>query len=140
MVSCESCKSTARQAHNPAVAGSLVQIQPPQPIFKKRTSPKEVLFGFQEVGVESIEGYRVYVLRNAEGRRYIGVTDDVDRRLAQHNQGVSEWTRGKGPWDLEWSSTPRSLGDARALENLMKRQKGGSGLDRLLRIHGSSGS
>ena len=90
--------------------------------------------------MESIEGYRVYVLRNAEGRRYIGVTDDVDRRLAQHNQGVSKWTRGKGPWDLEWSSTPRSLGDARALENLMKRQKGGSGLDRLLRIHGSSGS
>ena len=92
-------------------------------------------------GVEiEAEAYRVYVLRNAEGRRYIGMTDDVDRRLVQHNEGVSKWTRGRGPWALEWCSTPRSLGDARALENLMKRQKGGAGLDVLLQEHGSSGS
>jgi putative endonuclease len=84
--------------------------------------------------------YRVYVLRNAAGRRYIGVTDDVDRRLVQHNQGVSRWTRGRGPWNLEWLCTPRSLGDARALENLMKRQKGGAGLETLMREHRSSGS
>jgi hypothetical protein len=49
-------------------------------------------------------------------------------------------TRGKGPWTLEWKSTPRSLGDARALENLMKRQKGGVGLTPLMKLHGSSGS
>ncbi len=84
--------------------------------------------------------YRAYVLRNPEGRRYIGVTDDVNRRLVQHNQGVSKWTRGRGPWSLEWFSTPRSLGDARALENLMKRQKGGVGLETLMREHRSSGS
>ncbi|MFM7099917.1 MAG: GIY-YIG nuclease family protein [Verrucomicrobiota bacterium] len=84
--------------------------------------------------------YRVYVLRNPEGRRYIGITDDVERRLTQHNQGVSKWTRGKGPWTLEWESTPGSLGDVRALENLMKRQKGGTGLDFLLKQHRSSGS
>jgi putative endonuclease len=93
-----------------------------------------------EVRSESAEGYRVYVLRNAEGRGYIGVTDDVNRRLVQHNQGVSKWTRGRGPWILEWSSTPRSLGDARALENLMKRQKGGAGLETLMQQQGSSGS
>ena len=84
--------------------------------------------------------YRFYVLRNAEGRRYIGVTDDVNRRCDQHNQGVSKWTRGKGPWDLEWTSTPRSLGDARVLENKMKGQKGGAGLETLMGEHGSSGS
>ena len=93
-----------------------------------------------EVGLEPAERYRVYVLRNAEGRRYIGVTDDVNRRLVQHNQGVSKWTRGRGPWTFEWSSTPRSLGDARALENLMKRQKGGAGLETLMRENSSSGS
>jgi putative endonuclease len=80
------------------------------------------------------------VLRNAEGRRYIGLSDDVERRFDQHNQGVSKWTRGKGPWHLEWTSAPRSLGDARALENLMKRQKGGAGLETLMREHRSSGS
>ena len=84
--------------------------------------------------------YCVYVLRNAKGRRYIGVTDDVVRRLNQHNEGVSRWTRSRGPWSLEWFSSPRNLGDARALENLMKRQKGGDGLIRLMHEHGSSGS
>ena len=84
--------------------------------------------------------YRVYVLRNAAGTRYIGVSDDVERRLIQHNEGVSKWTRGRGPWELEWRSTPRTLGEARTLENLMKRQKGGVGLERLMGIHCSSGS
>jgi putative endonuclease len=84
--------------------------------------------------------YRVYVLLNPEDRRYIGVTDDVERRLTEHNQGVSKWTKGRGPWQIEWTSTPRSLGEARALENLMKRQKGGVGLDELMRLHRSLGS
>lgn len=84
--------------------------------------------------------YRVYTLLNPERRRYIGITDDVERRLTQHNQGVSNWTRGRGPWLVEWISTPRSLGEARTLENIMKRQKGGAGLDELMRLHGSSGS
>jgi len=84
--------------------------------------------------------YRVYVLRNPEGRRYVGITNDVERRLTQHNQGVSKWTRGKGPWTLDWTSTPRTLGEARVLENQMKRQKGGTGLATLMRVHGSSGS
>ena len=84
--------------------------------------------------------YRVYTLLNPERRRYIGITDDVERRLTQHNQGVSKWTRGRGPWLVEWTSTPRSLGAARTLENIMKRQKGGAGLDELMRLHGSSGS
>ena len=85
-------------------------------------------------------GYRVYLLRNPTGIRYIGLSDDIVRRVEQHNQGVSRWTRGKGPWTLEWTSTPRSLGDARKLEILLKRQKGGIGLDPILLREGSSGS
>lgn len=66
------------------------------------------------------------MLRNPAGLRCIGLSDDVDRRVQQHNQGISRWTRGKGPWILDWTSAPRSLGDARKLENLLKRQKGGA--------------
>ena len=86
------------------------------------------------------DGYRVYVLRNPGGLRYIGLSDDVDRRVQQHNQGISRWTRGKGPWLLDWTSTPRTLGDARKLENLLKRQKGGAGLAPILLREGSSRS
>ena len=75
--------------------------------------------------------YRVYVLQNSADKFYIGVTEDVQRRIKQHNSGGSRWTKGKGPWILVWKSPELSLGDARRLENLLKRQKGGSGLYRI---------
>jgi putative endonuclease len=81
--------------------------------------------------------YQVYILKSAAGRSYIGVTEDVETRLAQHNSGVSTWTRGKGPWVLDWLSRPLDLGEARKLENLLKRQKGGAGLQKLKTLHGS---
>ena len=71
--------------------------------------------------------YRVYVLRNAVGKFYVGLSDNVKRRLIDHNTGVSRWTRGKGPWDLVWQSHVLSLSSARKLENRIKRQGRGQG-------------
>jgi putative endonuclease len=71
--------------------------------------------------------YRVYVLENAVQRRYVGISDDVSRRLREHNNGISRWTRGKGPWKLIWLSDPLSLSDARKFENKLKRQGRGTG-------------
>ncbi len=48
--------------------------------------------------------YRVYVIQNREGKYYIGLSDDVSRRISQHNFGDSRWTRGKGPWILIWTA------------------------------------
>ena len=84
--------------------------------------------------------YQVYVLRNWAGRFYIGLSEDPAARLMQHNIGVSLWTRSRGPWKLAWLSEPMSLGQARRLENRLKRQKGGQGfyeLTGLARIRGS---
>jgi len=71
--------------------------------------------------------YRVYVIENSECRRYIGLSEDVEHRLEDHNSGISKWTRYRGPWTLIWTSEAMSLSDARKLENKLKRQKGGSG-------------
>jgi putative endonuclease len=71
--------------------------------------------------------YCVYVLQNREGRFYIGLTDDVARRVAQHNADKSRWTRGRGPWRVVWQSAQLSLTDARRLENRLKRQGRGKG-------------
>src|SRR6059058_4322968 len=71
--------------------------------------------------------YRVYVLQNREGRFYIGITDDVARRMGQHHAGESRWTKGRGPWRLAWQSEQLSLSDARKLENRLKRQGRGTG-------------
>jgi len=84
--------------------------------------------------------YRVYLLRNADGLGYIGVSSDVTRRLHDHNTSKSRWTKSRGPWTLIWQSRLLSLTDARKLENLLKRQKGGDGLGCLLARWGESGS
>jgi putative endonuclease len=84
--------------------------------------------------------YRVYVLQNIEGRFYVGMAEDVARRLQQHNCGESRWTKGRGPWRVVWQSDELSLSEARKLENRLKRQKGGHGLFHLLGIQRSSGS
>jgi len=84
--------------------------------------------------------YWVYVLQNAKGRFYIGLSEDVIKRLDQHNCGVSNWTRDRGPWQLVWTSDPQSLSAARKLERLLKRQKGGKGFYRITGLTRSSGS
>jgi putative endonuclease len=71
--------------------------------------------------------YRVYIIQNHEGKFYIGLSDDLARRIDQHNLGISKWTRGKGPWTLIWQSEEMNLSNARKLELSLKRQKGGNG-------------
>jgi len=88
------------------------------------------------------ENYWVYVLRNPAGKFYIGVTDDVARRLNDHNTGRSKWTKKHGPWEVAWQQGPMTLAQARKLENWLKRQKGGNGFYRFtgLQADSSSGS
>jgi putative endonuclease len=46
----------------------------------------------------------VYVLQSeSTGRFYIGVTADVDRRVAEHNARQNPSTRGRGPWRLVYT-------------------------------------
>jgi putative endonuclease len=71
--------------------------------------------------------YRVYVLQNANGRWYVGVSENISLRVNQHNAGESKWTAKYRPWALVWTSLELSLAEARSLENLLKRQKGGDG-------------
>ena len=84
--------------------------------------------------------YQVYVIQNPEGRFYIGLSENVPVRLAQHNAGVSTWTKSRGPWVLRWTSSALSITDARKLENLLKRQKGGTGFYRLTGLPRHPGS
>lgn len=84
--------------------------------------------------------YWVYVLRNASDKLYIGLTDDVERRLGDHNAGRSKWTSKFGPWARVWQKGPMTLTEARKLEIWLKRQKGGIGFYAFTGLHRSSGS
>ena len=86
------------------------------------------------------EKYFVYVLRNATGKYYIGITEDVAGRLEQHNSGCSKWTSRFKPWELTWWRGPMAVSEARKLENRLKRQKGGDGFFNMTGLRRSSGS
>src|SRR4051812_15596341 len=80
------------------------------------------------------QALRVYVLRNSPGKFYIGISSNVRDRLVQHNEGRSKWTKQKGPWRIVWLSETLSYSEARTLENKLKRQKGGDGLYKMLKL------
>ncbi len=45
----------------------------------------------------------VYILRSEKnGRYYVGSTDDLERRLAQHNTGHTPSTRPYQPWTVAY--------------------------------------
>ena len=47
--------------------------------------------------------YCVYILRCADGSLYTGITNDLARRLCQHNGGKgAKYTRGRGPVTLAY--------------------------------------
>ncbi|WP_265592734.1 hypothetical protein [Verrucomicrobium sp. BvORR034] len=50
--------------------------------------------------------YRVDIVRNSEGRMYIGLSEDVAKWVANHNSGVSTWTKHRGPRELIWQIAP----------------------------------
>lgn len=72
--------------------------------------------------------YFVYVLRNSNGRLYIGFTTDLERRVQQHQQGEGGWTRGRGPWELVHFETFDDRVEAMRRERNLKRGKLNQGL------------
>jgi len=51
----------------------------------------------------SVKPWFVYILRCADGSLYTGITNDLERRLEQHNAGTaSRYTRSRLPVALEY--------------------------------------
>ncbi|WP_245409596.1 GIY-YIG nuclease family protein [Allosphingosinicella vermicomposti] len=68
------------------------------------------------------------------GRLYIGHTDNLERRIAQHEQGqIPGFTRNHLPVTLVWSETLPSREEALAAE---RKIKGGSRAKKLALIRG----
>jgi putative endonuclease len=67
--------------------------------------------------------YFVYILRNTEGRLYIGQTSDLELRLQRHNEGKVFWTKSRGPWQLVHSETFNTRSAAMTQEKRLKALK-----------------
>jgi putative endonuclease len=66
----------------------------------------------------------VYILRGKSGRHYIGSTDDLSRRLAEHQRGSNHTTRRLGgEVKLVASKQLSTMAKARRLELQLKRKK-----------------
>jgi len=65
----------------------------------------------------------VYIIQNANGHYYVGVTGDMTRRLEEHNRGQNRSTRGKGPWTLMYTENFPSSLEAKRREHEIKKKK-----------------
>jgi putative endonuclease len=72
--------------------------------------------------------YSVYLLRCADNTLYCGITNNIERRIEQHNAGVaSKYTRmsKRRPVGLECICGPMSKGEALSLEYQVKQKSRG---------------
>ncbi len=68
----------------------------------------------------------MYILENPSGRFYVGHTDDLDRRVAEHNSPEkvgTKYTHKNGPWNLVWSEPQKTRPEAMARERQIKAMK-----------------
>ena len=64
----------------------------------------------------------LYILECGDGTLYAGITDDVERRLAQHSAGKgAKYTRGRGPLKLVYQEICGSHSDALKREHFVHR-------------------
>jgi putative endonuclease len=63
----------------------------------------------------------VYIVRCADGTLYTGISNDVERRVAQHNEGKgARYTRGRRPVSLAYVEEAASKSAASKREAAIK--------------------
>jgi putative endonuclease len=68
--------------------------------------------------------YHVYVLRSASnGRFYVGHTENLAKRIFEHNNNRTLSIRNRGPWELFYSEEFRTRGAAMKREREIKKMK-----------------
>ncbi len=77
--------------------------------------------------------WHVYILQSKRDNLfYVGYTSDIESRLAQHNDGLSEYTSRKRLWDLVYSEELETKTEAIKRELFLKKQKNKSFYERLI--------
>jgi putative endonuclease len=77
--------------------------------------------------------YYVYILRSEkDGSRYIGVTEDLKRRLAEHNSGSNKYSSTKLPIHIIWYSAFPQKQQAYNFERYLKSGSGSAFMNKRL--------
>ena len=76
----------------------------------------------------------VCILRSErDGSFYTGYSEDVLRRLRQHNNGESYYTKRKMPWSVVYAEKFELKGEAIKRERFLKKQKNKEFYERLIK-------
>ena len=76
--------------------------------------------------------YTVYILISSDSKYYIGQTNNLARRLFQHENGLSKWSKKYRGWKLRYSKEYDTRNQAVRREREIKSYKGGAAFKRLL--------
>jgi len=69
--------------------------------------------------------YYVYILKSKkDAKLYKGFTNDLRRRIREHNSGKSTFTSKSGPWELLYYEAFKDKVDAKREEQFLKSGKG----------------
>ena len=79
---------------------------------------------YLEEGSQGTMDWTVYILRCADGTLYTGITNDLERRISEHQSGQgAKYTRGRGPFELVFNEPYRNRAEASRREIEVKSMK-----------------
>lgn len=77
--------------------------------------------------------YWVYIVESMKDHKYyVGCTNNIVRRINEHNKGLSKYTRGQGPWELVYNEEFSTLKLARKREKQIKSWKKRIAIEKLI--------
>ena len=68
--------------------------------------------------------FYVYVIQNGKGDIYKGHSDDIQKRISEHNRGDTKSTRKANDWQLKYSETFATREEAIKREKYFKTAAG----------------
>lgn len=78
--------------------------------------------------------YFLYILKSStNGKYYIGSTNNIERRVMEHNNGWSRYTKNKGPFELVYKEEYNSNSEAKKREYYLKLLKSRKAIEKLIR-------
>ena len=78
--------------------------------------------------------FMVYILESLSSHKYyIGCTDNVERRLKEHNSGLSKYTKNKGPRIIVYREEYNQLNIARKREKQVKSWHKRAAIEKLIK-------
>ncbi len=77
--------------------------------------------------------FYVYILKSLKDRKhYVGYTQDIERRLDEHNRGKSRSVKSRAPFQIIYQEVCSDKKEAIRRERQIKKYKGGEAFKKLI--------